>query len=181
MTNHVHLLATPSDQYGISRMMQSLGRRYVAYVNATYARTGTLWEGRYKSTLVDSEHYVLVVSRYIELNPVRALMVDHPSTYPWSSYHGNALGKDIKILTPHSVYKALGKSQEQRLSAYRSLFAGRMAEKALDEIRECTNKSWALGSDKFKKQIEKAANRRVRSLGHGGDRKSKASGYNQGV
>jgi len=96
MTNHVHLLATPNDQYGISKMMQSLGRRYVGYVNATYQRTGTLWEGRYKSTLVDSEDYLLTVSRYIELNPVRADMVDHPAEYPWSSYRGNSMGKEIR-------------------------------------------------------------------------------------
>jgi putative transposase len=93
MTNHVHLLATPSDQYGISQMMQSLGRCYVGYVNSRYQRTGTLWEGRYKSTLVDSDAYLLTVSCYIELNPVRAIMVDHPSEYPWSSYRGDAMGK----------------------------------------------------------------------------------------
>ena len=182
MTNHVHLLVTPIDQYGISKMMQSLGRRYVGYVNATYRRTGTLWEGRYKSTLVDTQDYLLVVSRYIELNPVRALMVRHPSEYPWSSYQGNALGKDIQLLTPHSVYKALGKVPKERQSAYRTLFRGRMAEKTLTEIRECTNKAWVLGNDKFKQDIEKMANRRIQSSGHGGDRKSKSSGYhNQNV
>jgi len=95
MTNHVHLFVTPSDEMSISRMMQSIGRYYVRYINQTYQRTGTLWEGRYKSTLVDSEHYHLVVSRYIELNPVRAGMVAHPAEYPWSSYHGNGLGKAI--------------------------------------------------------------------------------------
>lgn len=177
MTNHVHLLATPNDQYGISKMMQSVGRRYVSYVNTTYCRTGTLWEGRYKSTLVDTQDYALIVSRYIELNPVRALMVKHPSEYPWSSYQGNALGKDIKLLTPHSTYKALGKTVDKRQSAYRTLFRGRMAEKILTEIRECTNKAWVLGSDTFKQEIEKKANRRIQSAGHGGDRKSKSSGY----
>ena len=86
MTNHVHLLATPSDDIGVSRMMQSLGRFYVRYINTKYERTGTLWEGRYKSTLVDSEVYLLTVSCYIELNPVRTGMVSHPSEYPLSSY-----------------------------------------------------------------------------------------------
>ena len=86
MTNHVHLLVTPSCERGLSKMMQSIGRSYVGYFNYTYGRSGTLWEGRYKSTLVDSENYVLTVSRYIELNPVRANMVEHASEYPWSSY-----------------------------------------------------------------------------------------------
>ena len=179
MTNHVHLLATPQDQYGISKMMQSLGRRYVGYMNATYERTGTLWEGRYKSTLVDNEYYLLTVSRYIELNPVRALMVGHPSEYPWSSYRGNAMGKEIKLLTPHPQYKSLGSTSDARQQAYRALFRGRMAERTLEEIREATNKAWVLGSDHFKEQIEAAANRRLSSSGWGGDRKSEKYLNNQ--
>jgi putative transposase len=95
MTNHVHLLATPSCAEGCSRMMQSLGRKYVRYINLTYRRTGTLWEGRYKSTLVDSERYFLTVSQYIELNPVRARMVASPGEYPWSSFRGNAMGRFV--------------------------------------------------------------------------------------
>ena len=86
----------------------ALGRYYVMYINKTYQRTGTLWEGRYKSTLVDSDNYFLLVSRYIELNPVRANMVDHPAEYPWSSYHGNALDKDVVLLSPHHSYQSLG-------------------------------------------------------------------------
>ena len=93
MTNHVHLLMTPEEGNGVSKLIQSLGRYYVRYVNKTHGRTGTLWEGRYKSTLVDSENYFLTVSRYIELNPVRADMVGHPGEYPWSSYQKNAMGK----------------------------------------------------------------------------------------
>ena len=181
MTNHVHLLATPSDQYGISKMMQSLGRRYLGYINATYKRTGTLWEGRYKSTLVDNEHYLLVVSRYIELNPVRASMVDHPSEYPWSSYRGNAMGKEIRLLMPHSQYLSLGVNPEARQQAYRALFKGRIAERTLEEIREATNKAWVLGSDHFKQQIEAVANRQLSSSGWGGDRKSQEYLKNQGV
>ncbi|MGK0501129.1 MAG: putative transposase [Oceanicoccus sp.] len=181
MTNHVHLLATPHDQYGISRMMQSLGRRYVGYVNATYQRTGTLWEGRYKSTLVDSENFLLTVSRYIELNPVRAGMVDHPSEYPWSSYRGNAMGKEIKILTPHSSYRQLGKAQEDRQQAYRTLFRGRIAERTLAEIREATNKAWVLGDNRFKEEIKAMASRQIESSGWGGDRKSMAYLDDQGV
>jgi len=128
MTNHVHLLVTPSNEQGISRMMQAQGRKYVQYFNFTYGRTGTLWEGRYKSTLVDADNYLLTVSRYIELNPVRANMVQHPSEYPWSSYRGNALGKPIQLLTPHSIYRQLGKIDKQRQSAYRALFRGKVSD-----------------------------------------------------
>jgi len=172
MTNHVHLLVTPSNEQGISRMMQAQGRKYVQYFNFTYGRTGTLWEGRYKSTLVDADNYLLTVSRYIELNPVRANMVQHPSEYPWSSYQENALGKPIQLLTPHSIYRQLGKIDKQRQSAYRALFRGKVSERDLAVIREATNKAWALGDDRFKAQIEAKTGRRSVSLGRGGDRKS---------
>jgi len=181
MTNHVHLLATLNDQYGISKMIQSLGRRYVGYVNATYQRTGTLWEGRYKSTLVDSEDYLLTVSRYIELNPVRADMVDHPAEYPWSSYRGNAMGKEIALLTSHFIYQQLGSTPKEQQQAYRALFHGRIAERTLEEIREATNKAWVLGYNRFKAEIELVTNRRVESSGWGGDRKSKSYHKDQGV
>lgn len=173
MTNHVHLLVTPKDEQGVSRLMQAQGRKYVQYFNHTHGRTGTLWEGRYKSTLVDSEHYLLTVYRYIELNPVRADMVEHASDYPWSSYRYNAMGKDIQLIAPHSEYLKLGVNNEERQEVYRSLFSGRMVEKELSEIREATNKAWVLGSDYFKTQIEKKTGRRSTSLGRGGDRKSK--------
>lgn len=117
MTNHVHLLATPGDEQGISRLMQAQGRKYVQYFNFTHGRTGTLWEGRYKSTLVDSDSYLLTFYRYIELNPVRAGMVSHSSKYPWSSYQLNASGKPIQLLTPHTLYLQLGKTVAERQSA----------------------------------------------------------------
>jgi putative transposase len=172
MTNHVHLLVTSSDEQGVSRLMQAQGRKYVQYFNFTYGRTGTLWEGRYKSTLVDADNYVLAVYRYIELNPVRAGMVSHASEYPWSSYQSNALGRPIQLLTAHSLYFQLGKTLEERLSAYRSLFRGRIPERELAAIREATNKAWALGDDRFKAQIEAGTGRRPVPLGRGGDRKS---------
>jgi putative transposase len=172
MTNHVHLLATPANENGVSRMMQALGRKYVQYFNYTYVRTGTLWEGRYKSTLVDSENYLLTVYRYIELNPVRASMVGHASDYPWSSYHCNALGKAIQLITPHSLYLQLGNSSEERQKYYRQLFQGRMSERDMSEIRESTNKAWALGDDRFKAIIAEKTGRRATPLGRGGDRKS---------
>jgi len=172
MTNHVHILATPSDEMGISRMMQSLGRYYVRYVNHTYSRTGTLWEGRYKSTLVDNERYLLTVSRYIELNPVRANMVNHPCDYPWSSYQANGQGRHIQLLTPHEIYVALGKSAEQRQKAYRVLFRGSISDQVIKEIRDATNKGWILGEGRFKQQVEDVLGRTAGPRKRGGDRKS---------
>jgi len=172
MTNHTHLLITPHAENSISKVMQSLGRYYVQYFNHQYRRTGTLWEGRYKATLLDSEQYLLVCSRYIELNPVRAGMVNQPEDYPWSSYHSNALGKDDKLLMTHNVYQALGKDHEERCNNYRELFKHHASEKELDDIREATNKAWVLGNDKFRGQIEKLTERQAGPKSKGGDRKS---------
>jgi putative transposase len=173
MTNHVHLLMTPTTEKGVSQLMQSLGRYYVRYVNQTYHRSGTLWEGRYKSTLINSEQYFLLVSRYIELNPVRAAMVNHPAEYPWSSFQGNALDKNIELLTSHSLYLALGNKALERKKAYQALFSAHVDELALQEIRDATNKAWVLGDSRFKQQIEQDTGRRASPLGKGGDRKSK--------
>ena len=172
MTNHVHLLMTPCTSSGASQLMQSLGRYYVRYINQTYRRSGTLWEGRYKSTLVDEERYFLTVSRYIELNPVRAKMVEHPKDYPWSSYPHNALGQDIDLITSHSCYNALGADRELRATAYRGLFENHIQPSTLQEIRINTNKGWVLGNDKFKDEIEKMTGRRAAPKPRGGDRKS---------
>ena len=172
MTNHIHLLITPREENGIGKVMQTLGRYYVQYYNYTYQRTGTLWEGRYKATLVDSEAYLLTCMRYIELNPVRAAMVSHLSEYPWSSYPRNALGQPNEILTPHSEYLRLGKSDAGRQAAYRLLFKHRLPESSLEAIREATNKAWVLGSDRFKQRIQKQLDRRVEPSAKGGDRKS---------
>ena len=174
MTNHTHLLMTPATEKGISQVMQSLGRYYVRYVNKTYQRTGTLWEGRYKSTLVDNESYFLTVSRYIELNPVRAKMVADPAEYPWSSYHKNALGKAIELITPHEVYQRIGKGDKARQKGYRQLFENQLSKRLVDQITESTLTGWVLGNDYFKQEIEKQANRRVTPMKRGGDRKSEA-------
>jgi putative transposase len=172
MTNHVHLLATPSDEKSICRMMQALGRKYVQYFNFCYERTGTLWEGRYKSTLVDSETYLFTVYRYIELNPVRANMVSHAAEYPWSSYQSNAVGREVTLVSPHELYLKLGATNEERQSAYRALFRGRMLEADIEYIREAKNKSWVLGSDRFKASFEAITNRRAIPSKRGGDRRS---------
>ena len=173
MTNHVHLLLTPSTKMGASQMMQSLGRYYVRYINQTYQRSGTLWEGRYKSSLVDAEGYFLAVSRYIELNPVRAGMVKSPEDYSWSSYACNAQETEIKLITPHPVYKALGKNKKARAKAYGKLFSEQTTSEKEDKITLSVEKGWALGSDKFKAEIEEMAGQRVTPQPRGGDRKSK--------
>ncbi|MFV2032426.1 MAG: transposase [Gammaproteobacteria bacterium] len=173
MTNHVHLLLTPYSERGMGKAIQMLGRYYVQYFNHANQRTGTLWEGRYKATLIDSERYLLTCYRYIELNPVRAHMVDHPSSYPWSSYGYNSLGGTDPIVTPHKEYLQLGVDIDQRQQVYRALFKSHITEKTLSEIREASNKAWVLGSSHFKQEIEQKLNRRVGPLAKGGDRKSK--------
>ena len=120
MTNHVHLLLTPKTEHGISKTIQMLGRYYVQYFNYTYGRTGTLWEGRYKSTMIDTEHYLLTCYRYIELNPVRAQMVNHPSEYPWSSYRSNGVGQSNPLIKAHYKYEELGRTEDERQQSYRA-------------------------------------------------------------
>jgi putative transposase len=167
MTNHVHLLVTPQTEAGVSRMMQTLGRHYVRYFNHTYKRTGTLWEGRFKSCVVDAEDYLLVCQRYIELNPVRAGMVNDPSDYLWSSYRANGLGQPAKLWTPHPVYRELGETATDRATAYRELFVGQMDPMIINQIRQATNQGMALGNDRFKQEVERLTQRRVRPLKRG--------------
>jgi len=175
MSNHVHLLITPHTDNGIGKMMQMIGRYYVQYFNKCYKRTGTLWEGRYKATLINTEQYLLSCMRYIEENPVRAKnMASHPSDYPWSSYARNAQGEENEIITPQSEYKKLAKTDAGRKSAYSKLFRNAIDTQVLSDIRECTNKAWVLGDDKFKRKVTKQLNRAVESKGHGGDRRSEA-------
>ena len=161
MTNHVHLLCTPQKEEAISKMMQSVGRMYVRYFNYTYKRSGTLWEGRFKSGLIQSERYLLEVYRYIELNPVRANMVNDPSENRWSSYQCNGLGKTSDLLTPHPEYLALGSTIQERQVNYRDLFKAHTAKVMLEDIRDCINKGLALGNDRFTAEIEELTNKRV--------------------
>jgi putative transposase len=144
----------------------------VQYFNAVYQRSGTLWEGRYKATIVDTEDYLFTCYRYIELNPVRANMVSHPGEYRWSSYHANALGKYDCLVTPQEQYIALAKEPGERQSIYRDLFKVHIDDKTLTEIRQSTQKGWALGSERFKDDIEFLIKRRTRPLSRGGDRRS---------
>lgn len=169
MTNHVHLLASSSEKYAVSNMMQSLGRFYVRYINHKYKRTGTLWEGRFKSTVVDEANYLFTLYRYIELNPVRAGMVAHPAEYPWSSYHANALGEKRQLTTPHQLYLQLGQSENEILETYKSLVNQVLPETTLLAIRDATNKGWVLGGQRFLHRIEKTLNRRGSQLSKGGN------------
>jgi len=171
MTNHVHLLVTPMAEDSIGRTLQSLGRRYVQYFNFSYGRTGTLWEGRYRATVIDAEAYLLRCSRYIELNPVRAGMVKSPAHYRWSSYRHNALGKDDALLSEHPLYKRLARTTAERQEGYRALFKHAVDQDELASIREATNKGWALGSDRFRLQVEAMAERRSAPKPRGRPRK----------
>lgn len=161
MSNHVHLLATPGNECGISNMMQAVGRRYVRYFNRRHVRTGTLWEGRFRSSLVQTANYLLACYRYIELNPVRAGMVSEPSAYRWSSYHCNALGIDTALCSPHEEYLQLGESKSERLRRYRSLFRTGLRRALVEDIRQAVNRGLALGEHDFKREIERASGYRV--------------------
>ena len=161
MTNHVHLLATPQTDDAISLMMQALGRRYVRYFNRSYQRTGTLWEGRFKSCIVQTEDYLIEVYRYIELNPVRAKMVEQAADYHWSSHHFNALGVNAELGKPHEVYTRLAKGIEGRREAYRALFVKPQDRSMIKNIRDSVQKEMALGNDRFKCEIEALYGRRV--------------------
>lgn len=176
MTNHVHLLATPAERGAIARVMQMLGRLYVFAFNARHQRTGTLWEGRYKSCLVDSETYLLQCYRYVELNPVRSRMVALPEEYSWSSYRANASGADDKLVTPHPVYLALGMDVADRQTAYRELVMDRLSNHQIGEIRAYLQQQRALGGAAFQLRVEAELGRcarirpahRPRSAGDGG-------------
>jgi putative transposase len=167
MTNHVHLLVTPESDSGISRVMQSVGRRYVRYFNDLHGRTGTLWEGRYRASLVQADSYLFACYRYIELNPVRAGLAAQPRDYAWSSHHANAFGREDPIVTPHEAYRALGAGSRERAAAYRALFDKALDKVTLDAIRDATNKGWALGSRRFRDEIAGLLGRRTQPISAG--------------
>jgi putative transposase len=167
MPNHLHLLVTPSDADSLPRTMQSLGRRYVRYVNFGTKRRGTLWDGRYRAAPIESEPYFLMCSRYIELNPVRARKVKNPRDYKWSSYKAHALGVEDKLVSDHAQYRALGRSEAERHSSYRQEFRSPLPEDFVDALRTATNGGWALGGERFKRQIAKASKRRATPLPQG--------------
>ncbi len=161
MTNHVHLLMTPRSAGECIALLRDLGQRYVQYFNRHHRRTGTLWEGRFRSCLAESARYVLACYRYIELNPVRAGMVDHPGNYVWSSYTANAGRRSDSLLSPHPEYLALGADSPSRHATYLGLFEDALAPSILGAIREATNGGYPLCSESFKYAIETANGRRI--------------------
>lgn len=154
MTNHVHFLMTPKFKDSISRTLQYVGRYYVPYINYQYGTSGTLWDGRYKASLVQEDNYFLTCMRYIELNPVRAGMVSHPKEYPWSSYQANAEGKEIKLIHYHGTYMALGRHRAERITAYRALFNSHIPEDEMKTIQSAWQTGTPLGNDYFKEKVE---------------------------
>ena len=161
MTTHVHIFGTPAQGDSISRLMQHVGRYYVSHINREYGRTGSLWEGRHKGSLIDSDEYLLTCQRYIEFNPVRAGMVATPGQYPWSSYRANAFSEDNILLTPHELYRALGPDPSARQAAYRKLFSASLSPEQVHDIRAACQTGTPLGNDRFREQIEAAINKKA--------------------
>ena len=171
MTNHLHLLLTPGNETSLPGTMQSLGRRYVRHINTARRRTGTLWEGRYRAAPIDSEAYFLACCGYIELNPVRAGMVVHPGDYVWSSFRAHAFGAADALVRDHALYRGLGRSAAERRGAYRALFEPPVDAAFLDRLRAATNGGWALGDERFKRNLATALGRRAAPLPRGRRRK----------
>jgi putative transposase len=164
MSNHVHVLATPRRPDSIARTMQAIGRHYVPWFNLKYGRSGTLWEGRYRATIVDTERYLLICHKYVEFNPVRAHLVEAPDEYRWSSFRANALGEPDPLVTPHAIYRGFGPDGASRQVAYRRLFAEPLVDSELCTIRAATNGGWALGDETFLARIAEETGRRAAPL-----------------
>jgi putative transposase len=174
--DHVHLLVTPDTEDALSLMMRSLGSRYAQHVNHVHRRTGALWEGRYRSSIIDSERYLLTCYRYIELDPIRLRLVAHPGDYPWSSYGCHARGISSSVIRDHPLYRALGMTPEARALAYRELFRRPITEQEIAEIRTSWKKGLVLGADSFKDEIERIVARHVRPGRSGRPRKTQGGG-----
>ncbi len=168
----VFLLATPGQEDSVSRTMQSIGRNYVQYYNESYGGSGTLWQGRYRATVVDEREYLLACSRFVETAPVRAGLVKGPRAWHWSSYAHNARGKSDPMITPHREYLRLGKTAADRADAYRALIKQKLDANSIAEIGEKTHKGWAIGNARFIARIEKQGGRRASQLPKGRPRGS---------
>lgn len=174
MPNHLHLLATPANGRSLSVALQALGRYYVLYFNRRHGRSGTLWEGRYRATVIEAERYLLVCTRYIELNPVRAGLAERPESYAWSSCaHHVGLAVDA-LVTDHPLYWALGNTPFERQRAYQDSFAQPLPEADIKAIRDATQKGWLLGSDAYTARMAARANRRITPLTRGRPRRDAA-------
>ncbi|MDP3707937.1 MAG: transposase [Polaromonas sp.] len=161
MSNHFHLLVTPTSDEGLPQMMQAVGRRYVRYFNDSQGRSGTLWEGRYRSTVIETDRYLLACMAYIDLNPVRAGMVKEARDYPWSR-HGHYVGlRTDKLLTPHPLFWELGNTPFAREAAYAELVRAGITLAQQDALTRSSLSGWALGSDDFVADLQKRTDRRV--------------------
>ncbi|MDF1480607.1 transposase [Extensimonas sp. H3M7-6] len=161
MDNHFHLLATPATEQALPLMMQALGRSYVRYFNRRHGRTGTLWEGRYRSTMIESERYLLACMAYIDLNPVRAGMAAQAGDWPWSSYaHYVGLRQD-RLVTPHALYWELGNTPFAREAAYAELVQAGISAAQQSALTDATLRGWALGEGDFLAEVQKKSPRRV--------------------
>jgi len=172
MTNHLHLLITPKDKQQLAKFMQTMANRYVRYYNATYKQTGTIWEGRFKSCLVDSDNYLFSLYKYIEMNPVKATMVEDVADYKWSSYRHNALGETDELINEHPLYTELGDDTQKRYLAYQALFDELDINQQHTQITKATLNGEVYGSNAFHSTIGELIDRVTRLGAHGGDRKS---------
>jgi len=161
MSNHLHLLLTPRVDQALPKMMQAVGRSYVRYFNQKHGRTGTLWEGRYRATLIQAERYLLACMVYIDLNPVRAHMVEQPLAYRWSSHSQYVGPRSDRLVTPHALYWALGNTPFSREAAYAELVQAGVARDQQSALINATLKAWALGDDAFMQQLEGQTTRRL--------------------
>ncbi|MFL6621641.1 MAG: transposase [Sulfurifustaceae bacterium] len=173
MPNHVHVLITPWRERSVSKVLQSVGSRYTQYINSKYRRSGTLWEGRYRSTVIDADDYLLACMCYIELNPVRSGIASQARQYRWSSYRRNAEGREDRLIKPHVSYERMGATFDARQAQYRALFHSPLDATLVEEIRNSTNKGWLLGGTQFRERLAAVLNRRAQPLPRGGDRRSK--------
>ena len=167
MSNHLHLLATPATPEGVPRMMQGVGRSYVRYFNRRHHRSGTLWEGRYRSTLIQAERYLLACMAYIDLNPVRAGMVAAPADYPWSSHAHHAGLRTDPLVTPHPLYWQLGNTPFAREQAYRDLVDSGLTTNEQAELTRAVHSGWALGAADFVADLQRRTERRVARAARG--------------
>jgi putative transposase len=171
MTNHVHLVVTPASDGGPAQLLQSLGRGYVRWFNHRHARTGTLWEGRYRSAVIEAERYLLACLRYMDLNPVRAGLVDSPAAWRWSSHAHHIGQRSDPVVSEHALYWALGNTPFERQLAYRRLFESPDSQQELSTIRKASQSGWALGSERFAEQLTESRGRRASSRAAGRPRK----------
>jgi len=173
MPSHVHLLATPAAADALARVMQAMGSRYVRWFNARHGRTGTLWEGRFRSTVVQTDRYLLACMRYLESNPVRAGLVDEPSAFRWSSCRHHIGLRVDPLITEHAVFWGLGNTPFERQSAYRRLFEQGGGEEEIQAIRQATRRGWALGEPSFVEEVSVKAGRRASPVRPGRPRMKK--------